>query len=140
MERDQLEREMLEQQYRVGKVLDIATKPAQWLIGGFEVLLLALIAVGIAVGTPIYYLFTGLPVTVSEVVLAITAVALLVLLFLSPAYVIGGGTLFGFVFGEWLWYHPHQTTFQSPLLVLIAFTAFGYFLILLGKLCKSLRH
>lgn len=132
--------ELLERQARVYELLDVATKPEQWLLGGLKLLLLAVIVVAVFVGTPIYYLCTGGTVTYDMVANAVTALATLILFFLCPYYVVCGGTLFWGGLGWWLFDHPHQTFFQSPRNILIGFVLVGYGQYALRKLARSLSR
>jgi hypothetical protein len=111
----------------VGRVLDIATKPAQWFLGGLEVLFLLVLALGGAVVYPFYLLFSGHSLADWQVWLAITALALLILLVLSPGYVLGCGLISLIAFGCWLASHdnlPHDQyeafiqSLPSPVLLL----------------------
>src|SRR5512140_721682 len=100
---------LAERQSRVYEVLDIATKPAQWFLGGLKLLLLGVIIVAVLVGTPFYYWFTGGTVTGDMVLNAVLALSTLVLFCMCPWYVVVGGVLFWGTFGFWLDAHPDQT-------------------------------
>jgi hypothetical protein len=120
------EERLLRRQDNVYELLDVATKPAQWFLGGLKLLLLAVIIVAVLVGTPFYYWFTGGTVTADMVLNAVLALSTLVLFFLCPWYVVVGGVLFWVSFGFWLDAHPDQTVFQSPRNMHLGFVLFGY--------------
>ncbi len=52
---DREREELLERQARVYEVLDYATKPAQWFIGGIKAVVLLLVFAGVSIIGPIYY-------------------------------------------------------------------------------------
>jgi hypothetical protein len=108
------EQELLDRQNRVYGVLDVATKPAQWLIGGFEVLLFGLILAGVAIGTPIYYFCTAGTVTSAMLITSALALAAVVLFFLSPWYFVVGGLVYWFTLGWWGWNYDRDHTLSSP--------------------------
>jgi len=93
-ERDLLQR----REARVFEVLDYATKPAQWIIGGVHSVLLLLILAGACIVTPIYYLLHGGTFSTVQFVAGCAIIGFLVILFAAPYYfVLAGAMAFGYL-------------------------------------------
>jgi len=84
-----------EQQDRVYGVLDVVTKPVQWLIGGVKMLFLLLIVAGVCIVAPIYYFLHGGGFASFEFELGCWVLGFLIMLFGAPAYTfIWGAVIF----------------------------------------------
>jgi hypothetical protein len=99
---DREREQLLDRQARVYEVLNVATKPAQWFLGGLKLFLFAIIIVIVLVATPFYLLFTHQTVTGGDLLAALNAVAALVLFILCPYYVVLGGPLYFVTTAWWL--------------------------------------
>lgn len=73
-------------------VLDIITKPLQFLFGGLRVLAFLLLAAVIAIFTPIYHLLTTGTASAMEIEVALFVIGLIVLFFSAPWFTVLGGT------------------------------------------------
>ena len=113
--------ELIRHQNNVYKVLDVATKPAQWFLGGLQVLFLGLFAAGAAIVIPIYLVFTGHAVSDAQLWLAVFALAAIVLFFLCPWYFVCGGITYFAIVSHSIW--GHQTTFNT---IVGLFLVLGY--------------
>lgn len=92
-------RKLLERQARVYEVADIATKPAQWLIGGVKFVFLLLIFAGVCVVGPIYAVMHGGSFSSFQFAIGCWIVGFVIMLFGVPWYtVIWGVAIYGTLF------------------------------------------
>ncbi len=128
------EQQLLERQNRVYGVLDVATKPAQWFLGGLQLLLFGLVLAGMAIGTPIYYFCTGGTVTLAMLTTAGLSLAAVILFFLSPWYFVFGGIVYWMGLGFWGESHdPDHIIIHSLMPPVVVFLALGYAIVIVRK-------
>jgi len=75
-----------ERQNRVYGVLDVATKPAQWLIGGVQLVILLFIVADVCIVVPIYYFLHGGTFSSFQFAVGCWILGFLVMLFGAPWY------------------------------------------------------
>jgi hypothetical protein len=124
-----LEQEKLaERQASVFGVLDIVTKPIQWLLGGIKLVALLLLLALVAISTPIYHYICGHGVSSKEIEIALLVLRWLVLLIAAPEYKAWGAiTLFATLYFYFLFFpNGPRPSYEQLALVLLAFQIVGY--------------
>jgi hypothetical protein len=152
------EQQLLDRQNRVFGVLDVATKPAQWLIGGFEVLLALVAGALFLICAPIYYFveYGAGAVTGNMVYWSILTCFAIVLLYQKPRYTTY--TSLGSLLFIGLWINTHHKLIVGPNVYLVrdhaaemahlpspevlffCIVAFGYFLLFWGWFKERIKE
>jgi hypothetical protein len=133
---DQEQDALLNSEARVFGVLDVITKPVQWLIGGVKVVFLLLVAAGVCIGVPVYGYLHGGSFSSFQFGLGCWILGFIVMLFGAPWYSLFAGAA---IFCSLFWWDINkdassQITFITVLwiyegvgLLLVAAKVFRYF-------------
>jgi hypothetical protein len=129
--------ELLERQARVFGVLDVITKPVQWLIGGAKVVFLLLVAAVVCIGVPIYGYLHGGSFNLVQFALGCWILGFVVMFFGAPWYTLFTGAA---IFCSLFWWDINKDAASQSMFITVVWMYEGVGLLLVAaKLFRLFR-
>jgi len=119
---DQERDALLNPQARVFGVLDIITKPVQWLIGGVKVVFLLLVAAVMCIGVPIYGYLHGGSLSSFQFALGCWILGLVVMFFGAPWYSLFAGAA---IFCSLFWWDINKDASSQSMFITVVWVYEG---------------